>query len=72
MRLAGRSASVELWRWRYRCPETGRTCETLLPMSDDEAAHFTGSRAERIAGTRIVVESGSDGFEDTKPGSPRR
>ena len=44
-------------------------CETMLPMSEQEAAHFAGSRAERITGTRIVVEAGTDDFQDTKPGS---
>ncbi len=63
---------VELWRWRYRSPDTGRFCETSLPMSEEEARHFTGARAERIDGTLLVVRAAGDDFEDTKPGASRR
>jgi hypothetical protein len=66
---ADASGTVELWRWRYFCAETGRMEETMLPMTEQEAAHLAGSRAERITGSRIVVEAAHDEFEDTLPGS---
>ena len=58
---------LEYWHWRYRSPDTGRMCKTLLPMTAREAAQFPD--AERIPGTMLssVVEEGD--FEDTSPGT---
>ena len=54
---------VEFWRWRYRDPETGRICQTLLQLSDREAAKLP--HAHRIEGSMSLREVHADEFPET-------
>jgi hypothetical protein len=63
--MQGPRKFVEYWRWRYRDPETGRFCRTLLQLSEREAA--TLLRAERIEGSMLLREAEADDFPDTGP-----
>ena len=63
--MEGHPKFVELWRWRYRDPETGRVCRTLFRLSEKEAAELPG--AERIEGSMLLRESDGDDFPDTGP-----
>jgi hypothetical protein len=56
---------VEYWRWRYRDPETGRTCQTLFQISEREAAELP--QAQRIEGSMLLREAAADDFQDTGP-----
>jgi len=63
--MEGHPKFVEYWRWRYRDPETGRTCQTLLPISEREAAELP--EAERIEGSMLLREAEGDDFPETGP-----
>ena len=52
---------VEYWRWRYRDVETGRSCRTMFPMSEEEArAQYVD--AERIEGSMTLREMPENAF----------
>ena len=55
---------VEYWRWRYRDPQTGRICRTVVQLTADEAAKYP--EAERIDGTMLLREVEEDAV-DTRP-----
>ena len=56
---------IEIWRWRYRDPQSGRMRRAAEPMTEREAAKkFPG--AERIEGSRLVRDV-QDDFADTLP-----
>jgi len=63
--MEGHPKFVEHWRWRYRDPATGRTCQTLLPISEREAAELP--EAQRIEGSMVLREAEADDFPDTGP-----
>ena len=63
--MQGPPKFVECWRWRYRDPQTGRTCQTLYRLSDKEAAELP--QAERIEGSMLLREVQGDDFPETGP-----
>lgn len=63
--MQGPRKLVEYWRWRYRDPETGRICRTLLQLSEKEAAELPQPR--RIDGSMLLREVDADDFPDTGP-----
>ena len=63
--MEGHPKFVEHWRWRYRDPETGRICQTLLQISDREAAQLP--EAQRVEGSMVLREAEADDFPDTGP-----
>ena len=56
---------VEYWRWRYRDPETGRSCQTLFQLSEKEAAKLP--QAQRIEGSMSLREVDAADFSETGP-----
>jgi hypothetical protein len=63
--MEGHPQFVECWRWRYRDLETGRTCQTLVRLSEREAAELP--QAQRIEGSMLLREVVADDFPDTGP-----
>ena len=63
--MQGPRKFVEYWRWRYRDPETGRTCRTSFQLSEREAAGLP--QAERIEGSMSLREVDPADFQDTVP-----
>ena len=63
--MPGPRKFVEFWRWRYRDPKTGRTCQTLFHLSEREAAELP--QAQRIEGSMVLREVDGDDFPDTGP-----
>lgn len=62
-------ALIEYWRWRYRDPETGRICRTVLQLSAEEAAKYP--EAERIPNTMLLRDTDDELFTETAPGAFR-
>lgn len=59
---------VELWRWRYRDPNTGSVCRTTSALCEQDAGSLP--EAVRIPGTlrmREVADVEPGDFADTVP-----